>query len=79
MPSRHVDALLLNVPNNAESERKMEASINLIKMAQPQVTLLDSGGYQLYRAEEDGLQIVYDEKAKYSVCFPGAINLTPST
>ena len=51
LPSRHVDALLLNVPNNAESERKMEASINLIKMAQPQVTLLDSGGYQLYRAQ----------------------------
>ena len=75
LPGKHVDALLLNVPNNAENEKRIKASRNLIQVAQPRTVMLDSGGFQLYTAEDDGLQIIYDESAP--IYLPGTINLTP--
>jgi hypothetical protein len=75
LPGKHIDALLLNVPNNAEDDRKIRASRNLIKVAQPKTVMLDSGGFQLLNAQDGGLQIIYDESAP--IHLPGTINLTP--
>ncbi len=75
LPAKHIGALLLNIPNNAEDDRKIKASKNLIGVAQPRTVMLDSGGYQLLVGQENGLEVIYDEIAP--IYQPGTINLTP--
>lgn len=75
LPGKHIGALLLNIPNNAATEKKIQESKNLIKVAQPRTVMLDSGGFQLLEAQRKGLDIIHDERAP--IYQPGTINLTP--
>jgi queuine/archaeosine tRNA-ribosyltransferase len=76
LPAKQVDAILLNVPHNASSEKQIQHSIKLIKESGASITALDSGGFQLLQAEDDGIYPTFDESKP--VIFDGkTANLTP--
>lgn len=72
---KNINALLLNVPNDAQNERAIRRSLDLMKSSGAQTVMLDSGGYQLLRGQEKGWEIGSDKKAP--IYQPGKINLTP--
>jgi queuine/archaeosine tRNA-ribosyltransferase len=76
LPAKQVDAILLNVPHNAASERQIQHSIKLINKSGAKITALDSGGFQLLKAEENGIYPTFDESKP--VIFDGkTANLVP--
>jgi tRNA-guanine family transglycosylase len=77
LPGNSIHALLLNVPNNGNSERAVRESKNLIRVSQAKTTMLDSGGYQLFVAEQEKKEIIYDEKIP-PIQEKDLLNLTPT-
>lgn len=75
LPGKGVNALLLNVPDNGASARAIKDSKNLVRACTPKYVMVDSGGYQLLKGEEEGLEMGFNEEAP--VRQPGRINLTP--
>jgi queuine/archaeosine tRNA-ribosyltransferase len=60
LPAKRVHAMLINVPDNANSKSAVKATWRMFKAAKPQHTMLDSGGFQLLMAEENGKVISFD-------------------
>jgi len=60
LPARRVNAMLLNVPDNAESDTAIKATQDMLVAAQPKVVMLDSGGYPLHVAELNSRTITFD-------------------
>jgi tRNA-guanine family transglycosylase len=76
LPAKQVDAILLNVPHNAANEKQIQESIKLINESGATATALDSGGFQLLEAEQNGIFPTFDESK--TVIFDGkTANLTP--
>lgn len=53
LPDRHVDALLINVPDDACSKSAINSTNRMLKAAKSRHVMLDSGGYQLHVAENE--------------------------
>ena len=47
LPARRVNAILINVPDDACSDSAIKATWRMLKSARPQHIMLDSGGFQL--------------------------------
>ena len=60
LPQSHIEALLLNVPNHGSSKRKIEKAKELVQRARPRHLIVDSGGFQLLKAEEKSKKISFD-------------------
>ncbi len=75
LPGKRIEAVLLNVPHNGKDDADIKKSRNLIEFSQAKLVMLDSGGYQLLVNQEEGKEIIYDEKG--AILQPGKINLTP--
>ena len=61
LPGRYVDAILINVPDNANSDNAIKSTKRMLKAAKTRFTMLDSGGFQLYMGERDSKKISFDE------------------
>ena len=75
-PATNIVALLGNIPDNASSKRKIEKTKELYQITQPRHFMLDSGGYQLLRAEEKSKKISFDPELPVK-CTSREINLSP--
>ncbi|MGA2228943.1 MAG: hypothetical protein ABSH41_31285 [Syntrophobacteraceae bacterium] len=69
-----VESILVNVP---DVEKSYETYHRLIDALKPQYRMLDSGGYQILTAEEEGKRISFDEH-KPLINSAGELNLTPN-
>jgi tRNA-guanine family transglycosylase len=56
-----VDALLINVPDDACSKSAINSANRMLKAAKSRHVMLDSGGYQLHVAEKESKKISSDE------------------
>jgi tRNA-guanine family transglycosylase len=75
---KNIKALLLSVPNHARNERAIGKSLDLIKSSGAKAVMLDSGGYQLLKAQKKGWEIGFDKNAPiYQTGKIDLINLTP--
>jgi hypothetical protein len=61
LPGRYVDAILINVPDNASSDAAIKNTKRMLKSAKTRFTMLDSGGYQLHKGERDSKKISFDK------------------
>ena len=75
-PRNQVEGLLLNVPDNGANETTTLNSHKLIKKLNPRAVILDSGGYQLLKAEEQGKQIICNPSSPF-LRTKEVINLSP--
>ncbi len=60
-PARHVDSILINVPDDACSDSAINSTKRMLEAANPINVILDSGGFQLHVGERDGKKISFDE------------------
>ena len=61
LPARIVPAVLLSVPEYASNLDQIKASRELLRVAGAEEVILDSGGYQLWLAERNGICPTHDE------------------
>jgi hypothetical protein len=61
LPARIVPAVLLSVPEYASNLDQIRASRELLRAAGAEEIILDSGGYQLWLAERNGICPTHDE------------------
>ena len=61
LPARHVDAILINIPDNACSDAAINSTNRMLTAAKTSLTMLDSGGYQIHVAEKDSKKVSFDE------------------
>ena len=76
LPASRVDAILVNVPQQAAHAAAVRASRRMFEEAQTQHSMLDSGGYQYLRMEEKGGRVEFNPAVPL-VYLPDWINLTP--
>jgi tRNA-guanine family transglycosylase len=76
LPARHVDALLINVPDDASSSPAINGTKRMIEAAKSSYVMLDSGGFQLHMAELYSKKISIDE-TKPVIRNETEINLAP--
>jgi len=62
LPARRVPAMLLSVPEYASTPNQLRASQKMLAAAGTREIILDSGGYQLWLAERDGICSTHDER-----------------
>jgi tRNA-guanine family transglycosylase len=74
-PAKTINALLLNVPDNGSDDKAVRDAKALIRLCQPKIVMLDSGGFSLFQGQREGLEIGYDPGAP--IRQRGKINLTP--
>ena len=60
LPAKKINALLVNVPDHGANERKIKKAQKMFELAQPQYFMLDSGGFQLLKAQEKSKKISFD-------------------
>ena len=60
LPGSRVNALLINVPHNGATPALIEESRRLVRESRARTVMLDSGGYQLLKAEETGKALTFD-------------------
>jgi tRNA-guanine family transglycosylase len=76
LPSKHVDAILVNVPMDCANEKAINTTQELFQHSEAKHTFLDSGGFQVLRAEEEGKEITFREREPL-VCSRSRLNITP--
>jgi tRNA-guanine family transglycosylase len=76
LPGRQVGALLFNAPIDGQSQGALRGSEKLIRLAKPEIIVVDSGGFQLLKAEKEKWEITFDE-AKPLYCSKRRINIAP--
>jgi tRNA-guanine family transglycosylase len=60
LPAKHVDAILVNVPDAAVSDAAINSTRRLFKIAGTQKVILDSGGFQLHVGEGESKTLSFD-------------------
>jgi queuine/archaeosine tRNA-ribosyltransferase len=60
LPAKPIGALLFNVPDHGSSSSKISSVQEMRHIAGPNYMMLDSGGYQLLKAEEQGKRMTLD-------------------
>jgi tRNA-guanine family transglycosylase len=76
LPARHVDAVLLNVPDDACSDSAINSTKRMLNSARAMDVMMDSGGFQLHTGELDGKRITFDENRPL-IRNESEINITP--
>jgi hypothetical protein len=76
LPANCVNALLFNVPDNGGRESDIRNTLKIIKAAKSNIVMLDSGGYQLLKAENLEKKITIDS-SKPVIRTQSEINLAP--
>ena len=70
-----VENVLINAPN-AFSEKDLEKTMKLIRAARPVYKMMDSGGFQILEAEEEGVYTSHNPQ-KGLVWSKTELNITP--
>jgi queuine/archaeosine tRNA-ribosyltransferase len=60
LEERKVKNILINVMDNAESEKAITRTRTILKNAGTETCMLDSGGHQIHEAEEQNKEITFD-------------------
>ena len=76
LPARHVDALLINVPDDASSSSAINSTNRMLAAAKSRHVMMDSGGFQLHMAELNSKKISIDGNRPL-ICNETEINLAP--
>lgn len=76
LPAARVDAVLVNVPQQAAHAAAVRATSRMFQEAQTRHSMLDSGGYQFLRIEEKGGRVEFNP-AEALVYLPDYINIAP--
>jgi tRNA-guanine family transglycosylase len=76
LPAKQVNAILVNVPDNGSSPRVIEYTSKMMKSARVKFSMLDSGGFQLLKAEINSKKITFND-SKPVINTESEINLTP--
>jgi len=76
LPAPHVDAILVNVPQQAAHAAAVKVTSRMLEKAKTRHCMLDSGGYQLLRMELNGGLVDLDPTMPL-VYLKDRINLTP--
>jgi len=76
LPASRVDAILVNVPQQAAHAAAVRATSRMFEQAQTRHSMLDSGGYQFLRIEEKGGRVEFNPTGPL-VYLPDRINITP--
>ena len=74
-PAPSIESILFNVPNNAGRESDIRRTKELIRHSGAKYVFLDSGGFQLFVAQEKGQTITFDRSKPIKQ--PHGINLSP--
>lgn len=76
LPARQVDSLLFNVPQNANNEIAVRATLEMIRYASTINIMVDSGGYQnLDKELKKG--IINCDRSRPIMCTKNEINIAP--
>jgi queuine/archaeosine tRNA-ribosyltransferase len=75
-PSDQIEAILFNVAEHGSSDRRIENALQLVQSIKYDHMGLDSGGYQILKAEQKGWAISFDNE-RPAFHGKGAINLVP--
>jgi hypothetical protein len=78
LPAAHVDAILVNVPQNLSNEVALAQTNHMIAVAGATYVMEDSGGYQFFSIEGGGGVIGFDPYKPLIYRPPKEINLAPS-
>ena len=76
VPGRLPEGILINVPNNFSSEASIQNTHEMIALSQPQFIMLDSGGFQFFRAENRNAKIIFNP-AKKPYVIREEVNVAP--
>jgi len=60
LPAAKVENILVNVPDSMGSERAIRDTKTMFKYAGTEARMLDSGGYQILKAEEQSKKMTFD-------------------
>jgi tRNA-guanine family transglycosylase len=60
LPTQPIDALLLNTLDHGSTSAKIAAALEMLKIANPKHSVLDSSGYQILQGQLNGLRIISD-------------------
>jgi len=60
-PASNIEAILINTPDFGDGLKRIEAAKRLRSISNAKKLMLDSGGFQLLKAEENGLEISCEE------------------
>jgi queuine/archaeosine tRNA-ribosyltransferase len=75
-PARHINAVLLNVLDDASSDSAINSTNRMLEFLRPTVVMMDSGGYQVHKGELDGKKITFD-KNRLLIRNEYEVNITP--
>jgi tRNA-guanine family transglycosylase len=76
-PAKHVDNVLVNVPDDACSDSAIISTQRMLKAFKTEYVISDSGGFQIFMAEKNGIKISFDENRPV-IRNEFEINLTPA-
>lgn len=76
LPAQHVNAILFNVPQNANSDIAIRATLEMIRYANTDYVFGDSGGYQNLKVELNN-GIIHCDKSRPIICTKYESNVTP--
>ena len=76
LPARHVNALLINVPDDACSNAAINSTKRMLEAAESKDEMLDSGGFQLHMGELLNKKITIDEN-KPLIRNESEVNISP--
>ena len=76
LPAPHVDAILVNVPQNANSDIAVRATLKMIEYASAEHFFVDSGGYQNLKIELIN-GIINCDRSRPVICTKNEINISP--
>ena len=76
LPAQHVNAILVNVPQNAYSDIAVRATLEMFRYAGVIHTMMDSGGYQDLKIELIN-GIINCDRSRPIICTKNEINLSP--
>jgi hypothetical protein len=76
MPSANMPAMLINVPGHGATARRIATTKVMLQESNPEILVVDCGGYQFYLGEQKNKHLTFDPKAplKYN---GKAVNIAP--
>jgi hypothetical protein len=63
LPSANMPAMLINVLGHGATARRIATANEMLDAANPEILVVDSGGYQLYLGEQKKKHLTFDPKA----------------
>ena len=76
LPAQHIEAILINVPQDAYSDIVVRKALEMIEYASTEHVMVDSGGYQNLKVELNN-GIISCDRTRPIICTKNEINLSP--